>query len=198
MADKPTSLHAHEDESASALLVIDMVSTWRFPDADKLLPAALKIAPTIARLKSRCKEAGIAIVYANDNQGRWRSDWRELMSMALAAGGDGARIATLLAPDEDDYFVLKPMHSAFFGTPLELLLQHLKVRHLILTGVSSDQCILATAATACMLELDVTVPRDAVASQTSARTRASILHFDEVLKLPTTPTSRLRLPAATG
>jgi nicotinamidase-related amidase len=85
------------------------------------------------------------------------------------------------------------MHSAFFGTPLQLLLQHLKVHHLILTGVSSDQCVLATAATARMLGLDVTVPRDAVAAQTPDRTRASIYHFDEVLKLPTTPGPRLRL-----
>jgi hypothetical protein len=62
--------------------------------------------------------------------------------------------------------------------------------------VSSDQCVLDTAATARMHEFDVTVPGDAFASQTIARTRASILHFEKVLKLPTTPASRLRLADA--
>ena len=192
------SLHARRDESASALLVIDMVSTWRFPSARGLLGAALQIAPAIAQLKARCKSAGLPVVYANDNQGRWRSDWRQLMDAALAAGGDGARVAELLAPDEDDYFVLKPMHSAFFATPMQLLLQHLQVRHLILAGVASDQCVLATAAAARMHGLQVSVPRDVVAAPTAVRTQASIQHFEQVLKLRTTPGPRLRLHRLPG
>jgi nicotinamidase-related amidase len=189
------TLHAGQDESASALLVIDMVSTWGFPGGRELLKAAVKIAPAIARLKARCKSAGVPVVYANDNHGRWRSDWRHLMDMALAAGGDGAHVAHLLAPDEEDYFVLKPMHSAFFATPLHLLLQHLQVHHLILTGVASDQCVWVTASAARMHSLQVSVPRDGVAAPTVARTRASLRHFEEVLKLSTTPGSRVRLQA---
>lgn len=78
------------------------------------------------------------MIYANDNAGRWRSDFRTLIAEATRAGGPGGEIAELLAPDEDDYFLLKPKQSAFFGTPLELLLQHLKVDRLLLTGVASD------------------------------------------------------------
>jgi nicotinamidase-related amidase len=94
MTGATSSLQAQGEESLSALLVIDMVSTWRFPDADKLLPEALHIAPAIARLKQRCKAAGIVVIYANDNLGRWRSDWHQLMDTALEAGGDGASTTT--------------------------------------------------------------------------------------------------------
>lgn len=41
-----------------ALLIIDMISCWDFPDADKLLPGAVAIAPAIAAFKQRCGRAG--------------------------------------------------------------------------------------------------------------------------------------------
>lgn len=69
----------------------------------------------------------------------------------------------------------------------------MRIDRLIVVGVASDQCVLATAADARMRDRAVLVPRDCVASQTGARTRASIEHFERVLKLPTTPSRRLRL-----
>lgn len=187
------------------LLVIDMISRWDFPDAAPMRDAAARITPAVARLKRRCRALGIPTIYANDNQGRWRSDWRALMRDALAAGrvdgtasGDAARdgrwIATQLAPQPDDYFILKPKHSAFFATPLALLLQHLRRRHLLLAGVSSDQCVLSTAHDARMQDFDVTVPHDAVIAPTRDRSEAARRHFDEVLGVDTTAVDLLRWP----
>lgn len=179
-----------------ALLIIDMISSWDFSDAPKLLPQAAAIAPRIAALKARCRRAGVCVIYANDNRGQWRSDFREVVRDALARGGDGAMITQQLAPDDDDYFVLKPKHSAFFATPLDLLLQHLKADKLIVAGVTSDQCVVNTVADARMRDYEVIVPQDCVASQSAARNRRAVLHFDEVLQVSTTPSARLRLPAA--
>lgn len=180
-------------DGGAVVLITDMISTWDFPDADKLLPHALAIAPAIARLKARCRKAGVPVVYANDNLGRWRSDLHELVERSLQSGGAGAAITAQLAPDADDYVVLKPKHSAFYATPLELLLQDLHSGWLVIAGVASDQCVLATASDARMRDRAVVVPRDCVASQTTARTRASIVHFETVLKIATTPSRRLRL-----
>lgn len=178
-----------------ALVITDMISLWDFPDADKLLPAAVEIAPRVARLRRRCREAGVPVIYANDNRGRWRSDFRQLVDAALQADGPGARIVEQLAPDADDYFLLKPKHSAFFATPLELLLNDLGVEQLIVTGVSSDQCVLATVADARMRNCAALVPQDCVGTQSAARNRAVIQHFTEVVGIPVTPSTRLRLPA---
>ena len=68
-----------------------------------------------------------------------------------------------------DYFVLKPRHSAFFATPLELLLSHLGTRRLVLTGVATDLCVLATAVDARMRDLDVVVLKDATAARSIAQ-----------------------------
>ncbi|MEF7617447.1 isochorismatase family cysteine hydrolase [Aquincola sp. MAHUQ-54] len=177
----------------SVLVIIDMISTWDFPDAEKLLPAAVAVAPRLARLKARCRAAGVPVIYANDNLGRWRSDFRQLVMQSLGGGGAGAAVTEQLAPHPDDYFLLKPKHSAFFATPLELLLQELQAARLIVTGVASDQCVLATVADARMRDRQAVVPSDCVGSQTPARARAALQHFRQVLKIPTTPSARLRL-----
>jgi nicotinamidase-related amidase len=179
---------------ATALVVIDMISTWGFPDANPLLAQAARIAPAIAGLKARCRRAGVPVIYANDNRGMWRSDFREVYAGALEAGGRGAGIAEQLAPDDDDYFVLKPKRSGFFATPLHLLLQHLHVRRLLLAGVASDQCVVNTAVDAHMRDYDVVLPRDCSASHTTGRHQRALRHFEEALRLPTPLGSRIRLP----
>ncbi|KAF1050082.1 cysteine hydrolase family protein [Xylophilus sp.] len=182
-------------QARTALLIIDMISCWDFEDADRLLPGALRVTPHIAALKARCRRAGVPVVYANDNRGRWRSHFTALVEESIAASTPAARITQALMPQEDDYFVLKPQLSAFFGTPLELLLAHLGVHRLIVTGVASDQCVLHTVADARMRDFDCVVPRDCVASQTARRNDAVLMQVEETHKLKTTPGSRIVLAA---
>jgi nicotinamidase-related amidase len=198
MADDPdTGRHsmAHDTPASdTALLIIDMISDWRFPDADRLLPGARAIAPCIAALKRRCLAGGVPVIYANDNRGRWRSDFRHVVRQSLQERG--ADITRALMPDDEDYFLLKPKHSAFFGTPLELLLQDLKVRRLLLTGVAADQCIATTAVDARMRNLDVEAPADCIATQGEERHARMLAHFAQALAVPTTPSDRVALSGA--
>ena len=182
-----------EARGAAALLIVDMISGWDFPGAAPLLAQAVRTAPRIASLSERCRRRGLPVIYVNDNRGQWRSDFPRLVRDAMSMGGDGERIARLLEPAPDDYFVLKPKHSAFFGTPLELLLQHLDVRRLIVSGVSADQCVLHTVADARMRDFDVQVPADCVATPTTARNRRAIQYFREVMGVSTAESGRVRL-----
>lgn len=186
-----TRAGAHSRKS-TGLVIIDMISSWDFPDADKLLPGVQGIVDNISALKSRCRRAGVPVIYANDNRGRWRSNFPELVQRSIEAGGASAAITRALLPAQDDYFVLKPSQSAFFATPLELLLRHLKMRRIMVVGVASDQCVLSTALDARMRSLDVTIPRDCVASQTQARQAAVLKQFEEVHRLATPPSARIR------
>lgn len=47
-----------------------------FPVAEKLLPRAAVISPRTAASKARCRQSGVPVIYANENRGRWRSDFR--------------------------------------------------------------------------------------------------------------------------
>lgn len=128
-----------------ALLVIDMIGMLDFPGADRLAPSAVRAARGARTLRDRFHRRGWPVVYANDNFAHWQSDFRELVAMASAMPGAASRIAGLLEPTPQDYFVLKPKHSAFLDTALPVLLAKLGVRRLLLTGMALEACILATA-----------------------------------------------------
>jgi nicotinamidase-related amidase len=178
---------------ATALIVIDMFSGWDFRDADALAPAAQAIAPTIRRLKDRCARAGVPTVYVNDNQGRWRSDAPGLVRDSARVSSIGAAIASDIAPSADDYFALKPKHSAFFATPLDLLLRHLRVERLLVTGVASDQCVLLAAVEARMQDYDVFVPSDGVAAQSASRSDTALAHMKRAHGVATGRARAIRL-----
>jgi nicotinamidase-related amidase len=162
---KKNNLHGNvPDHSCVALLLIDVINDLEFPEGEKLLPRALPMAKRLVRLKKRAKQAGISVVYVNDNFGKWRSDFRKQVAHCLEDETCGAPLVRLLAPEEDDYFVLKPKHSGFFCTPLELVLRFLGARRLILTGVAGNSCVLYTAGDAYMRDFELVVPSDCVAS----------------------------------
>lgn len=178
----------------TALLIIDMLSDWRFAHGDRLLANAAPMAPLIHAVASRCRPLGVPVVYVNDNQGRWRSDFQQVVKHATEQAADGGHIARLLAPQAQDYFVLKPKHSGFYATPLELLLRHLRVGQLILTGVSTEHCVAMTAADACMRDFKVWCPHDVVASQSLESRDRTLAHLRQAMGVQTQASTTLRLP----
>ncbi|MGA8025720.1 MAG: isochorismatase family cysteine hydrolase [Bryobacteraceae bacterium] len=152
------------DTHHTALLLIDVVNDFEFPRGDELFRQAFPIASCIAELKRRAKEAGIPAIYINDNFGRWQSKFEQIVKHCLDPNVRGRPFVEQVVPEEDDYFVLKPKHSGFYQTPLELLLKHLGSQRLIVTGVSTNSCILFTANDAYMRDLDLIIPQDCVAA----------------------------------
>lgn len=180
----------------TVLVILDMISCWNFPDGAALRRQAARMVPCIARLKQRCVAAKVPVIYANDNSGQWRSDFKFVVNESLGSDSIGAEITRALQPGDADYFVLKPKHSAFFATPLEILLDHLRAKRLVIAGVTGDQCVLNTAADARMRDFDVVVPADCIASLTLERNRRAIEQLRDALELKTTPARAIRLHAA--
>jgi nicotinamidase-related amidase len=155
---------AAPDNAPVALLLIDVINDMEFEGGEALFAQALPMAEHLADFKQRAKAAGIPAIYTNDNFGRWKSDFATLVRHCTDNPVRGRPIAQLLAPEPDDYFVLKPKHSAFFATPLDTLLKYLGASTVILTGLTGDMCVLFTAAEAFMRDLHVMVAEDCVAS----------------------------------
>jgi len=191
-----TGLIEKDGRHDTVLIILDMISCWSFPDAPALERQAAAMTPAIARLRERCAQARVPVIYANDNSGQWRSDFKFVVAESLESGGRGADITRALEPGPDDYFVLKPKHSAFFATPLELLLDHLQAKRLVIAGVAGDQCVLNTAADARMRDFDVVVPSDCIASMTAARNRRAVEHLRDVLGVQTGASATIRLGRA--
>jgi len=171
----------------AVLLLVDFFNPRGFDGA--LSRATVRAAQRTARLKARLRKRGVPAVYANDNFGRWESEFAALVQQCRNTPGNVATIAELLAPQPGDRSVLKPRHSAFYETPLTYLLETLGVDSIVLTGVSADSCIMFTAHDAYLRELDLWVPSDCVASTAAAYTRASLAHMHRVLKASIAPST---------
>lgn len=189
-------LHGNVPEnSAVVLLLIDVVNDMEFPGAELLVKHAIPMARKLARLKKRARAAGIPAIYVNDNFGRWQSDFHRVVEHCLADGVRGEPVVKLLVPDDDDYFVLKPKHSAFYATTLDTLLQYLGARTLILTGIAGNICILFSANDAYMRDFNIFVPSDCVASNTKRENDNALDQIERVLKADVTRSDALDLEA---
>jgi nicotinamidase-related amidase len=186
------------DRSPVVLLVIDAINDFDFADGRQVAADALLVAQRIRRLKRLARRAGIATVYVNDNFGRWRSDFRTLVAHCLRAAARGRAVTRLLRPDRRDYFVLKPKHSAFHSTTLDLLLEHLGTRTLILTGLLADSCILLTAQEAHMRGYRVVVPADCVAARQPDDRRRALALMRRALDADTRPVEAMDVKALRG
>lgn len=189
------NLHGNApDKSAAALLIIDVIGDFEFEDAEPLFENTLPMAQKLAALKNKAKEAKIPVVYVNDNYGKWQSDFRKLLAHSLDKKVRGSKIAELLAPDEEDYFVLKPKHSGFYSMTLEILLEHLECKTLILTGVETDICVLFTANDAFLRGYKLIIPADCVAAKEVETNDLTLKYIERVLKADTRPSSEISFP----
>ena len=168
-----------------ALLVIDLFSTFAFSGGPGLARRALQIAPNIAALRARFDQAHADVIHANDNFGHWQDDLDTLVGHCRKQGGAAAELARQLSPADHHLRLLKPRHSALHATPLPVLLEQRQIRHVVLAGLATDACILATAMEANMRGLHVWVPSDAVAARTDALHQAGLHILRHGLQIPT-------------
>lgn len=186
MPTKNPNLHGSApDKSKTALLLIDVINDLEFPEAEQMVDAAVMMAGHLARLKKRAKKAGVPAIYVNDNFGRWKSDFRVTIEHCLKKNVRGREVTEILRPREEDYFVLKPKHSGFFATTLEILLRYLGSETLILTGIAGNFCVLFTANDAYMRDYNLIVPRDCTVSNTPKENEAALELMRKFLKART-------------
>ena len=187
-------------DSRPALLLIDFINTLDFDGGSSLAPRAMRAARNTQGLKVRALTDGIPVVYVNDNFGDWSGNFEAVVERCEASA-HGRGLAALLRPARDDRSILKPRHSAFYGTPLEFLLDELKVDSLILTGLQAHICILFTAHDAFLRQYRLWVPSDCVASEREEDEEGALKHLAEVTRAdirPSTDLAGCQLPAAFG
>lgn len=195
MAANARPHHAHPirlPRSERVLLLVDYINPLDFPGADRLAAPALEAARATAGLKSALAAQGVPCIYANDNYGVWQSDFHSLVSSCVGREGASGEIARLLYPQTGDLTILKPRHSAFYGTPLELLLAEMGTRELVVCGLATDMCVQITAADAFLREFACWVPADCTAAETQDARRASLAYMETVLKCDVRPAGSVR------
>lgn len=175
--------------SKTVLLLVDFINPLDFDGAAKLRAPALAAGLAAARLRRELSREGCATVYANDNYGLWRADFAQVWRRCTSGNSEAASLARTLKPRRGDFTILKPRHSAFYATPLSLLLDDLRCRRLVVAGIAADSCVLFTAMDAYLRGYSLWVPGDCVAAEGDDERDRALAHMARVLKADVRATS---------
>ena len=187
-------LHGNAPDHAGAvLLLVDVINDLDFPQNEYLVSRCMPLARRIRELKDRCREAGIPVIYGNDNRGKWRSDLETVINQAQREGAPGRDFVRTLVPGPDDYVALKPKHSVFLGTPLDLLLESIGAHTIILAGLTTNACVLVSAGELYVRGFRLFVPRDCVEALTPDVQGPALKLMEESYKAVTNPATELDL-----
>ncbi|QFT96908.1 Peroxyureidoacrylate/ureidoacrylate amidohydrolase RutB [Roseovarius sp. THAF8] len=178
------------DPASTALLVIDIQNTYlEAPDDDiearRWQPFFDRmndiVIPNNARLIEWARAEGIEVMFARiacqTEDGRDRSLSQKKPGfnyLLLPKGREDSQIVDALAPKGDEIVVTKTTDSALTGTNLRLMLHNIGIRHVIVSGIFTDQCVSSTVRSLADESFEVLVVHDACAAATDA------LHEEEL------------------
>ncbi|QKY70855.1 isochorismatase family cysteine hydrolase [Lentibacillus sp. CBA3610] len=163
----------------TAILFVDIINDFDFDGSENLLKHTNDILPGLKKLRQFGKEKDIPIIYVNDHYGIWQADFQKIINQC--ENDHNQHIIEALKPDDSDYFLIKPLHSAFFQTPLHALLSDLNKTHLIMAGIAGDICILFTAKDAYMYDYSMHIPENCMASEEEEGTEYALYLMRSVM-----------------
>lgn len=161
-------------EEGDALLVVDVLDDFDHVDAESLLASFQARGATMAQALASAREAGVPVIYVNDDRDRWDSDAPALAREA--ANGQGGAVIGDLLPQEGDHVLLKHRYSAFDHTALELLLEAKSTERVLVMGAATEGCVVQTALDAREHGLKATILADACAT-TDAELESTALRY---------------------
>lgn len=141
-----------------AVIVVDMLND--FVTGPMASPRVKTIIEPIRELCAKARKQGIPIIYTNDSHTPELDTEFKLWGPHAVEGTKGAKVIDELKPKKGDIIIPKKTYSAFFGTPLSLILKEHGVDTLIITGWQSDCCCRHTAADAFFRGFDLIVPKE--------------------------------------
>ena len=130
----------------------------------------------MAQAIALAREAGVPVIYVNDDRDRWDSDAPALAREA--ASGPGGDVIRQIAPRDGDRVLLKHRYSAFDHTALDLLLDAESTERVLVMGAATEGCVVQTALDAREHGLKATILADACAT-TDAELEATALRYAE-------------------
>lgn len=147
------------------LIVIDMIKDVVDPGEEFHLKAASDMVPRLAELLEVARDCGIPIVHAASmnmsNSLIDRHWWQIRDGASLIEGSEGVEVVDALRPNEysrSEVYLPKSKYTCFYGTRLDIILRNPPFRGrntIIITGMNTNLCCMATAIDAFNRDYDV-------------------------------------------
>lgn len=180
-----------KNQSKIALLIIDMINDFQFDHGPILAKRAEDISSKILSVKREMKRNGVPIIYVNDHFNLWQADVHKIARACKNPISEG--IIDTIFPKDDEFFLIKPNYSGFYGTDLHTLLSNLSVKKLIITGIAGNICVLFTANDAYMRGYEIIIPSDCTASNLDEDNIYALKMMRNVLKATITVSGNIKL-----
>ncbi len=137
----------------TAVVVVDMQHDFVARGAPLETPMGQALLPTLQRVLRHARTSGMRVIYTAHVHRPDRSDlglfgeiWPAIgEGAALVDDTPGVEVIPELAPHPGEIVVKKHRYSAFFGTDLDLILRSNDIDHVVVTGVTTENCCHATA-----------------------------------------------------
>ena len=142
--------------------MVDVLDDFGHDDAEPLLASFEARGATMAIAIAAAREAGVPVIYVNDDRDRWDGDAPALAREA--ANGAGGDVVRQLLPRDGDHVLLKHRYSAFDHTALDLLLEARSIERVLVVGAATEGCVVQTALDAREHGLKATILADACAT----------------------------------
>ena len=167
------------------MMVVDMQNDFILEGAPIEAYGGRTIIPAIIDILSFMRAQGVPVIYTQEVHRPERIDYgleleREEPEHCLE-GTRGVEIIDELKPQPGDLVVKKPRYSAFHATDLEILLQGLGKRTIILAGVGTNVCVHATAIDAQQRGIRVVALSDCIAGAEPELHKAFLRNIEYVL-----------------
>lgn len=137
-----------------------------------------RVIPNMQRLQRACRQAKVEVLYtvieSLTQDGRDMGLDYKISGLFCPKGSRDARVIDELAPSSDEIVIPKTSSSPFISTNIHYVLGNLGVKHLIVSGVLTDQCVDSTVRDACDFGYLVTLVTDACATHTEQRHQSSV------------------------
>ncbi|PZP61976.1 MAG: hypothetical protein DI597_08325 [Pseudoxanthomonas spadix] len=174
-------------DAKTALIIVDIFNPFDFPGAQALWRRTLDIAPNLRALIAAFVRAEAPIVYANDDICHGCATVEALIGAARRRSPWSDTLVTRLAPLPPGQVVLKDAHSGFRRTALSERLRGQGIERVVVSGIATDLCVLATAIDASAEDYDVWIPADAAQAEDDAKHARAIRILEASFKLSTDP-----------
>jgi nicotinamidase/pyrazinamidase len=129
-----------------AIIVVDMLKdTFKEGSHLAITREARQILPNLQRLLRESRGRELPIVYACDSFLKEDFIFKGKTKFHSLQGTEGAEVVDDLKPEPRDTVLPKRRFSAFFGTDLEKRLRDQGRDTIVVTGITTEVCVLSTA-----------------------------------------------------
>jgi nicotinamidase/pyrazinamidase len=153
-----------------AVIVVDMVKdTFREGSRLPITQEGRSILPNLRILLKESRQRGFPVVFANDSFMKGDFIFNGKMKSHSIRGTEGAEVVADLHPEPTDIILPKRRFSAFFKTDLDQTLRVLGADTIVVTGLTTEFCVLSTVIDGLCLDFSAIILEDCTVSHSKER-----------------------------